>query len=96
MHRRGRVTAEFRDDPRDGRLSIAVRKEAGYPADFATAYAANVASKEDKVKAVVTKIELGEGTPGSSMSPTPRRPSRWPPSMCRMARTSPRAMPGWS
>lgn len=31
------------------------------PADFAAAYAANVASKEDNVSAVRTKIELGEG-----------------------------------
>ncbi|MBI3750031.1 MAG: molybdate ABC transporter substrate-binding protein [Chloroflexi bacterium] len=36
-------------------------REAGYPADFVTAYAANVASKEDNVKAVIAKIELGEG-----------------------------------
>jgi len=35
-----------------------------YPADFAAAYAANVASREDNVKAVVTKIELGEGDAG--------------------------------
>ncbi len=33
----------------------------GYPADFAAAYAANVVTKEDNVKAVVAKIELGEG-----------------------------------
>jgi molybdate transport system substrate-binding protein len=39
-------------------------KESGYPADFAAAYAANVASKEDNVKAVVAKIELGEGDAG--------------------------------
>jgi molybdate transport system substrate-binding protein len=31
------------------------------PADFAAAYAANVASKEDNVAAVRAKIELGEG-----------------------------------
>jgi molybdate transport system substrate-binding protein len=31
------------------------------PADFAAAYAANVASREDNVAAVRTKIELGEG-----------------------------------
>ena len=31
------------------------------PADFAAAYATNVASKEDNVAAVRTKIELGEG-----------------------------------
>ncbi len=39
-------------------------KEAGYPADFAAAYTANIASKEDSVKAVVAKIELGEGDAG--------------------------------
>lgn len=37
---------------------------AGYPADFAAAYAANIASKEDNVKAVVAKVELGEGDAG--------------------------------
>ena len=36
----------------------------GYPPDFEAAYAANVASKEDSVKAVVAKIELGEGDAG--------------------------------
>jgi molybdate transport system substrate-binding protein len=36
-------------------------KEAGYPADFAAAYAANVVSKEDTVTAVVAKVALGEG-----------------------------------
>jgi molybdate transport system substrate-binding protein len=35
--------------------------EPGYPSGFAAAYAANVVSKEDNVKAVVAKIELGEG-----------------------------------
>ena len=39
-------------------------KEAGYPADFAAMYTANIASKEDNVKAVVAKIELGEGDAG--------------------------------
>jgi len=33
----------------------------GYPAGFAAAYDANVVSKEDNVKAVVAKLELGEG-----------------------------------
>jgi molybdate transport system substrate-binding protein len=33
----------------------------GIPAGFAAAYDANVVSKEDNVKAVVAKIELGEG-----------------------------------
>ena len=32
-----------------------------YPVDFATGCAANVVSKEENVKAVVAKIELGEG-----------------------------------
>jgi molybdate transport system substrate-binding protein len=39
-------------------------KEPGYPADFAAAYAANIVTKEDNVKAVVAKIELGEGDAG--------------------------------
>ena len=39
-------------------------KEAGYPAHFAAKYTANIASKEDNVKAVVAKIELGEGDAG--------------------------------
>lgn len=33
----------------------------GYPPDFATAYAANVVTKEVNVAAVLAKIELGEG-----------------------------------
>ena len=33
----------------------------GYPADYARAYALNVVSREQDVKAVVAKIELGEG-----------------------------------
>ncbi len=37
---------------------------AGYPADFAARYTANIASKEDNVKAIVAKIELGEGDAG--------------------------------
>ena len=36
-------------------------KEPGYPPDFVAAYAANIVSREDNVKAVVAKIELGEG-----------------------------------
>jgi molybdate transport system substrate-binding protein len=39
-------------------------QEPGYPADFASTYAANVVSKEDNVKAIVAKIELGEGDAG--------------------------------
>lgn len=33
----------------------------GYPPDFAQRYAANVASREENVRAVVARIELGEG-----------------------------------
>jgi len=33
---------------------------AGYPPDFVAAYAANVVSREENVKAVLAKIELGE------------------------------------
>jgi molybdate transport system substrate-binding protein len=36
----------------------------GAPADFVRAYNANVVSKEDNVKAVVAKLELGEGDAG--------------------------------
>jgi molybdate transport system substrate-binding protein len=38
--------------------------EPGYPPDFATAYAANVASQEDNVSGIVSKVELGEGDAG--------------------------------
>ena len=36
-------------------------KEPGYPAGFEAAYTGNVVSREDNVKAVISKIELGEG-----------------------------------
>ena len=39
-------------------------REPGYPADFAAAYAANVVSKEEDVRSVVSKIEIGEGDAG--------------------------------
>ena len=39
-------------------------RESGYPADFAAKVGANIVSKEDNVKAVVAKIELGEGDAG--------------------------------
>jgi molybdate transport system substrate-binding protein len=39
-------------------------KEPGYPTDFVTAYAVNIASKEDNVSAVVAKIELDQGDAG--------------------------------
>jgi molybdate transport system substrate-binding protein len=39
-------------------------RDPGYPPGFAAAYADNIVSKEDNVKAVVAKIELGEGDAG--------------------------------
>jgi molybdate transport system substrate-binding protein len=39
-------------------------REAGYPADFATAYANNIASKEENVAGIVNKVGLGEGDAG--------------------------------
>ena len=38
--------------------------EPGYASGFEAAYAANVVSREDNVKAVIAKIELGEGDAG--------------------------------
>src|SRR6185295_2339952 len=39
-------------------------KQPGYPANFADAVTKNIVSKEDNVKGVVTKVELGEGDAG--------------------------------
>lgn len=39
-------------------------KQPAYPAGFAASYASNVVSKEDNVKAIIAKIELGEGDAG--------------------------------
>lgn len=36
----------------------------GYPTDFAARYAANVTSREENVKGIVAKIELGQGEAG--------------------------------
>lgn len=38
--------------------------QAGYPLDFASAYEANVVSREDNVKAIVAKVGLGEADAG--------------------------------
>jgi molybdate transport system substrate-binding protein len=38
--------------------------ETGYPADFVAAYTANIVSREDNAKALIAKIELGEGDAG--------------------------------
>jgi molybdate transport system substrate-binding protein len=50
--------------PVTGYATLAVANLAalpGYPHDFAAAYEANVASREDNVGAVTSKIDLGEG-----------------------------------
>ena len=47
-----------------GQLVDNLAAEPGFPPGFAAAYAANIVSKEDNVKAVVAKIELGEGDAG--------------------------------
>ena len=39
-------------------------KEAGYPADFAAAFDANVVSREDSAGGIVNKVSLGEGDAG--------------------------------
>jgi molybdate transport system substrate-binding protein len=41
-----------------------IAKSAGAPVDFAAKVAANTVSREDNVKAIVAKIELGEGDAG--------------------------------
>jgi molybdate transport system substrate-binding protein len=46
------------------RLVANLAKESGYPVGFEAAYATNVASKEGNVKAIVAKVELGEGDAG--------------------------------
>ena len=46
------------------RLVDNLSREAGYPADFAAAYAANIVSREDNARSIVAKIELGEGDAG--------------------------------
>jgi molybdate transport system substrate-binding protein len=39
-------------------------REAGYPADFVARYVGNIASKEDNVAALLSKVALGEGDAG--------------------------------
>jgi len=46
------------------RLVANLARQPGYPPDFVHAYEANVVSREDNVKAVVAKVELGEGDAG--------------------------------
>jgi molybdate transport system substrate-binding protein len=46
------------------RLLANLAAQPGYPSDFVTAVTANVVSREDNVKGIVTKIELGEGDAG--------------------------------
>jgi molybdate transport system substrate-binding protein len=44
-----------------GQLVAGLAKLPGYPSDFVAACAANIVSKEENVRSVVAKIELGEG-----------------------------------
>ncbi len=39
-------------------------RQPGYPADFARSVTRNIASREDNVKGIVAKVELGEGDAG--------------------------------
>jgi molybdate transport system substrate-binding protein len=58
------VIAAGDDVPVTGYATQLVRnlaRQPGYPSDFAARYAANVASREDNARAVLGKIELGEG-----------------------------------
>lgn len=59
-----KIIAAGEDVPITGyatRLVANLAGEPGSPAGFGAAYEANVVSREDNVKAVVAKIELGEG-----------------------------------
>lgn len=47
-----------------GELIERLAAEPGYPPDFAAAYAANIVSREDDVRAVAAKVGLGEGDAG--------------------------------
>jgi molybdate transport system substrate-binding protein len=62
-----KVIAAGDDVPITKYATMAVQKlakESGYPANFAQDYTANIASKEDNVKALVAKVALGEGDAG--------------------------------
>ena len=69
-------------------------KEPGYPADFAATYAANIASKEDNVKAVVAKIELGEGDAGIVYVTDAKASTKVTPSTCPTAANVPATYAG--
>ena len=60
---------QYRDTVRrfwkgDEGLVANLASQPGYPSDFVAAYTSNIASKEDNVKAVVTKVSLGEADAG--------------------------------
>jgi molybdate transport system substrate-binding protein len=62
-----RLVAAGEDVPISGyatQLINALARQPGYPPGFATQVAANVASREDNVAAVVAKVALGEGDAG--------------------------------
>ena len=57
------------------RLVAALADLDGYPADFEARYAANVRSREDNARAVIAKIELGEGDAAIAYEPDARASS---------------------
>ena len=51
-------------------------RQPGYPPDYAAKVAANAVSREDNVRAILTKIELGEGDAGIVYAPDARSSGR--------------------
>jgi molybdate transport system substrate-binding protein len=58
------------------RLVAALTRVDGYPADFVARYEGNVRSREDNVRAVLAKVELGEGDAAIVYAPDARSSDR--------------------